>query len=214
MDGSIRRIFRFVALAVLLASAPVRAADAPNGIDGLRARVAADPQSIDARMELARAYLSLFDRSNDLACVALAESAAYHALEIDNRHVPGLNLMSRALAFEGRFTDVIVVQHWSIVVNIENAESWELLGDAFMEIGKYRNADSCYNQMAQLDDGFHSQVRLAARDFDIGDIEAAADRVSRVLAAAVSNRVRAAAATPSRTRVSAMCRSNRSRFFR
>ncbi len=173
-----------VAVAVLVASALAAGSETSAEIERLAESVEANPKSIDARMEIAAAYLSLFDRSGDLGHVVLAESAAYHALEIDNRHVPGLNLMSRALAFEGRFTDVLFVQNWSIVVDIENAQSWELLGDAFMELGKYRNADSSYNQMMQLDDGFHSRVRLAARDFDIGDVDSAAERLSQAISAA------------------------------
>lgn len=176
-----------VAFAVLFGSALAGGPDASVDIDRLAERVESDPKSIDARMELAAAYLSLFDRSGDLRHVVLAESAAYHALEIDNRHVPGLNLMSRALAFEGRFSDVLFVQNWSIVVDIENAESWELLGDAFMEIGKYRNADSSYNQMVQLDGGFHSAVRLSARGFDIGVVDSAAERLSRAIIAAAAD---------------------------
>ncbi len=177
-----RLILFMAALAVLIVSTYASGTDPQVEIERLSARVAADSQSIDARMDLAKAYLSLFDLSGDLDHVVLAESAAYHALKIDVRHVPGLTLMARALTFEGRFDDVLFVENWSITVDIENAESWGLLGSAFMELGKYRNVDSCYNQMVQLDEGFHSQVRLAAQSFVIGDIDSAAEWLSRSIA--------------------------------
>jgi tetratricopeptide (TPR) repeat protein len=117
----------------------------------------------------------------DLHRVVLAESCAYHALEIDSAYVPALNLMSRALSAEGRFEDVLYVQNWAIVCELRNPESWGILGDAFMDLGKYRDADSCYTRMAHVGGDLRSRMRMARWAFELGDPDSALAHMSEAI---------------------------------
>jgi tetratricopeptide (TPR) repeat protein len=118
-------------------------------------------------------YLRLAEDTGDLHQIERAESAVYHALLIDSTYTPSVNQLSKILSAQHRFEDVLYVQNWSIIQDLKNAESWGILGDAFMDLGKYRSADSCYHMMRTLDPGFHSLVRIARRTVIIGEYDEA-----------------------------------------
>ena len=157
---------------------PVRVAERPR----FGEKSAVDRGAVDSLTRAGEALLWRARQWGDLHRVVLAESAAYHALEIDSAYVPALNLMSLALSVEGRFEDVLYVQNWSIVCDLRNPESWGILGDAFMDLGKYRDADSCYTRMVHVDQGLHSRMRMARWAFDVGDPDEALARMREAIA--------------------------------
>jgi len=140
-----------------------------------------DPGAVDSLTRVGEALLWRALQWGDLHRVVLAESAAYHALEIDSAYVPALNLMSLALSAEGRLDDVLYVQNWSIVCDLRNPESWGILGDAFMDLGKYRDADSCYTRMIHVDQGLRSRMRMARWAFDVGEPDEALARMREAI---------------------------------
>jgi tetratricopeptide (TPR) repeat protein len=177
------RLFTCCVLAagVSLGGGAAKTADRAQVVEHSSIGEVASPSTIDSLIRLGDAQLWRARRSGDLRHVVLAESAAYHVLEIDSTNVPALNLMSLALSIERRFEDVLYVQNWSIVCDLRNPESWGILGDAFMELGKYRNADSCYTRMAHLDQGLRSRSKMARWAFDIGDTDVALARMKEAV---------------------------------
>ena len=142
---------------------------------------AGSPGVVDSLTRAGKDLLWHARQWGDLHRVVLAESAAYHALEIDSAYVPALNLMSLALSVEGRLEDVLFVQNWSIVCELRNPESWGILGDAFMDLGKYRDADSCYTRMYHVGQGLRSRMRMARWEFEVGDPDSALARMKEAI---------------------------------
>ncbi len=150
-------------------------------VERCRAEAAGDRDTMNAWTALSDVYLWLARDTGDLNQIEQAESAVYHALYVDSTYTPSLNQLSRVLSAQHRFQDVLVVQNWSIVLDLKNAQSWGILGDAFMDLGKYRNADSCYHMMLELDPGFHSLLRIARWMVDIGDFDEAVDHFTKAI---------------------------------
>jgi len=142
-------------------------------LERLRADAHKNPGSINPWLRLADAHLQLATMTNDLRETSLAESAIVHALGIDSTRFDALMQYSRIKTLQHRFRDVTRIQHKSIYQNVRSSNAWALLGDAFLALGKYRAADSCYHVMWELDVGFETRVRIANRELWFGDREKA-----------------------------------------
>jgi tetratricopeptide (TPR) repeat protein len=129
------------------------------------------PRSVEAWTSLSSAYLRRSYETDGLHQMALAESAAVRALEVDSLSIGALMQYSRVAAAQRRFEDVLPVQRQVLLREPRDALAWGILGDAFWDLGKYRSADSCYFVMYEMDPGFHSLFRVARREFDIGDFK-------------------------------------------
>ncbi|UCH85130.1 MAG: hypothetical protein JSW50_05425 [Candidatus Latescibacterota bacterium] len=132
-------------------------------------QTAENPKATEGWVRLSEAYLWLASDTGDLDQIANADSAVASALALAPVDVPALNQLSRVRSAQHRFEDVLHIQRESIYYGLMNAESWGIVGDAYMDLGRYRSADSCYYAMFELDPDFGSLMRVARRMFDIGD---------------------------------------------
>lgn len=147
--------------------------DAERAVRRFLEETAKNPQIVDGWVQLSDAYLWLAADSGDLAQIAQAESAVTTALALDPVDVHALNQASAVRSAQHRYEDILHIQRESIFYGHLNAESWGIAGDAYMDLGRYRSADSCYYTMFELEPDFGSLVRVARRMFDIGDFEEA-----------------------------------------
>lgn len=154
-----------------LAAHPL-ASDNERLVEAALEEATANPQSIEAWTRLSAAYLRVAVQEGRINETTTAEWAAARAVELDTLNAGALNQLSRVKMQQRRFADIIPLQNRALVGDKRNPDSWGLLGDAYMRMGGYREADSCYFLMYELNAGFGSLVRVAQagfmlRDFDV-----------------------------------------------
>uniref|UniRef100_A0A914WE84 Tetratricopeptide repeat domain 37 n=1 Tax=Plectus sambesii TaxID=2011161 RepID=A0A914WE84_9BILA len=88
------------------------------------------------------------------------------------------------LAAGGRAAEAVDVLQALVRVQADNADAWELLGDAYEARGAYESAVKCFERVVALrpDDCAYAKTRAAAIDVHVGDFEAAIDTCRAVLA--------------------------------
>ncbi|MCZ6766024.1 MAG: hypothetical protein O7D32_03745 [bacterium] len=168
----LRRLWAAVLTIVVLVGC-AQSGDTLSPIERLRAEAEKSPNSINPWLRLGEAHLQIARATNDLHQTSLAESAIVHALGIDSTRFEGLMQLSQIKTLQHRFRDVTRTQHKAIVQNLRSSDAWAILGDAFMALGKYRAADSCYHIMWELDAEFEARVRIANRELWFGEREKA-----------------------------------------
>ncbi|MEJ2720172.1 MAG: hypothetical protein P8181_03400 [bacterium] len=147
--------------------------DARLAVERCLEKTAEFPASLDAWLKLSEAYLTLAAVTGNPGRIASADSAVSIALALGPVDVEVLNQLSRVRSAQHRYEDILGIEHESIYYDVAKADSWGLAGDAYMDLGRYRSADSCYYKMYEMNPDSKSQMRLARRMFDLGDFDVA-----------------------------------------
>ncbi|MDH3215952.1 MAG: hypothetical protein OEN01_06615 [Candidatus Krumholzibacteria bacterium] len=132
-------------------------------------------------IEISEEYLEQYKDSDDVTLSSLAESAAQQALSGDST-APALIQLAKVTAIRCQFDEAVGLLTRAIRESPYQADAWGMLGDAFLESGKYRSADSCYQVMYRLDEGFASLRRIAREKTMFGSFEEAVEYLDRAIA--------------------------------
>lgn len=174
-------------LAVLRANAGVSADQAELGrlftglssgdtagfIRRLERSVARQPNDGDALAVLALAYLQRARENGDPAYYRLADTALHRASAAKGR-VPLIAEGEASLAnTRHRFRDGLRLARAAIRVDPESGSAYGALGDALLNLGRYRQAFKVYDRMALMAPGIASFTRVAAARELIGHPKAA-----------------------------------------
>jgi len=176
-----RFLIAIVVTVVLGHSTGPGAAGSARDIERLEAETIRYPDSIAAWVRLCEARVELGRAREDFHQYELAGSAIVNAWDLDTTDVATLLQLGVVQAKYKRFKKTLRYLDKAIVENLYNAEAWGMLGDAFMALGRYRAADSCFYIVWQLDQGFDTHVRLARRHIDMGTHEEALELVTKAV---------------------------------
>jgi tetratricopeptide (TPR) repeat protein len=167
----------------LVVPGPVAAGPSVDQLIRLAQRqIARTPSQAIGYYRLGDAYVQKARETGDMAYVALAETALRKSLAI----APRLGGASRHLAYvlylRHAFAEAAVEAQRAIELDPADAHAHGVLGDAYLETGRYAEARQAYTQMARLDAGLYSLSRLAGLRSLEGDPAGAIGDLERAIA--------------------------------
>lgn len=137
----------------------------------------------DARTyyRLGDAYIQKARQSGDVTYFNLAEQALRKSLEI----APQLAGASRHLAFvlysRHEFERAATQAEKATELDPKDSHAYGILGDAYLEVGKYQKAQEAYQKMIQIQGDLHSYSRLSGLKSLMGDAQGAIEDLDRAV---------------------------------
>ncbi|MGH7409399.1 MAG: tetratricopeptide repeat protein [Candidatus Methylomirabilales bacterium] len=139
--------------------------------------------SRDARAyyRLGDAYIQKARESGDVTYFDLAEQALRKALEISPRYSDALRHLAFALYSRHDFAGAAREAGTAIDLNPGDSHAYGILGDAYLEVGKYAEAGQTYQKMLQLRGDLYSYSRRSGLRSLRGDAEGAIEDLKRAI---------------------------------
>ncbi|TMA08031.1 MAG: tetratricopeptide repeat protein [Deltaproteobacteria bacterium] len=124
----------------------------------------------------ARAYFGLGDalirkarESGDPAYFNRAEEVLKRSLEISPRNADVMRHLAYVFYSRHEFGQAATYANKAIEIDSTNADAYGILGDAFLEVGRYDKAEEAYQKMMELEQNLYSYGRLAGLKSIHGD---------------------------------------------
>jgi tetratricopeptide (TPR) repeat protein len=160
-----------------------QSAGADQAIRRSRALVARNPYDARAYYGLGDAYIQKARERGDVTYFTLAEQALRKALELRPRYGDALRHLAFVLYSRHDFAGAATEAQKAIELNPADGHGYGILGDAYLEIGKYDEAESAYHRMIQRDRSLYSLGRLAGLKSVRGDPQGAIQELERAIEA-------------------------------
>ncbi|MDX6438362.1 MAG: hypothetical protein QOF45_945 [Gaiellaceae bacterium] len=166
----------------------LRAGFAPGDTQALilrfQADVAARPANAHSAALLGLAYAQRARETGDTAYVARADRALRRAVRLEPQNLEALTGLGGVALTRHRFRDALALARRARAVAPEAAAPHGVLGDALLELGRYRAAFAAFDRMAALKPNTSSYARVSyARELR-GDVAGAIDAMELALDAA------------------------------
>jgi len=158
---------------------------ADSAIRFLEDRVKKDPGDFTAQNMLASRYLDLFRSTGEDEWLAKARRASETSVNAVPAEVntAGLVALGRVQLASHEFTLARDTAKRLLEIGPTKAAGFAILGDAFLELGDYREAADAYQEVARLDEGgIDSETRLARLAIVRGNLDAARGHFTAALA--------------------------------
>jgi tetratricopeptide (TPR) repeat protein len=140
---------------------------------------------LDARSyyRLGDAYVQKARESADFSYFALAERALRQALELDPRQAGARRHLAYVLYSRHEFAGAAAEAAEAIVLDPTDSHAYGILGDAYLEMGEYEQAELVYRRMTARAEDLYSLCRLAGLKSFRGDPRGAMDDLERAIRA-------------------------------
>jgi tetratricopeptide (TPR) repeat protein len=164
--------------ALVLAQEPT-----PDGAIGLYQRMLRrNPRDGRAYFRLGDAYVQKARASGDAAYFERAEEALQRALAIEPQYADAARHLAFVLYSRHDFAGAAREAQRALAINERDAHAWGVLGDAFLEVGRYDEAKRAYERMLALSEDLHALGRRAGLRSVLGDPKGAIDDLTRAIA--------------------------------
>jgi len=130
---------------------------------------------------LGDAYANKARESGDLTYFTLAEQALRKALELAPRFSQALRHLAYVLYSRHAFQEAIEYATQAIALDANDGHAYGVLGDAYLEIGKYAQAQEAYQHMIQRRDDLYAYSRLSGLKSVQGDPQGAIADLQRAI---------------------------------
>jgi tetratricopeptide (TPR) repeat protein len=190
MGGFAMHTRRFLALtivAVILALWPLPppAWAQSTAIDQtiLRAQRLLQRNSHDASIyyRLGDAYIQKARETGDIAYIDLAEKSLQTCLQIAPEHSGAARHLAYAMYMRHGFDEAARQAQKAITLDPTDSHAYGILGDAYLEVGKYAAAAQTYQRMLQLQEDLYAYSRLAGLKSLQGDTAGAIADLERAI---------------------------------
>ncbi len=137
----------------------------------------------DARTyyRLGDTYIQKARGSGDVIYFDLAEQALRKALEIHPQYSDALRHLAFALYSRHDFAGAAREAGKATNLNPADSHAYGILGDAYLEVGKYDQAQETYHKMIQLRSDLYSYSRRSGLKSLLGDAEGAIEDLKRAI---------------------------------
>src|SRR5262245_46671691 len=149
-------------------------------------RLHARPKDPDVYAEMAAAYMEKARETSDGAFYGRAEAACQKSLELSPNNYPALRLLSWVYSGQHRFQDALVAARRALERDPKDPLNYGTLGDALLELGRYREGAEAIQKMADLRPDVSSYTRAAYVRELFGDMEGAIEIMGMAVRAASS----------------------------
>lgn len=110
---------------------------------------------------LGDAYIQKARHTGDAATYAAAEQALRKALEFAPQFAPALRHLAYTFHARHAFREAAAAAAQAIALEPQDSHTYGILGDAYVELGSYAQAQDAYTQMLQLREDLYALSRLA-----------------------------------------------------
>lgn len=150
-------------------------------------QVARKPYDAVAYYRLGDAYIEKARESGDVSYFSLAERALRKGLEIHPRYSDAWRHLAFALYSRHDFAGAAAEARKAIDLNPADSHAYGILGDAYLEVGKYAQARDAYDRMIQIQESLYSYSRLSGLKSLMGDPKGAIEALERAIQAGKAN---------------------------
>jgi tetratricopeptide (TPR) repeat protein len=141
--------------------AAAASADSERAIAQAKLKIRRKPGSAQPYYELGDAYIIKARESGDLSYLDLAEQALNKSLSLDPTQTGVLRHLAHVFATRHDFPAAAAQAQKAIDLDPKDADAHGVLGDAYLELGKYDEAQQAYRTMISLQDTLSSYSRMS-----------------------------------------------------
>jgi tetratricopeptide (TPR) repeat protein len=120
-----------------------------------------NPLDTTAYYRLGDAYIQKTRETGDITYLNLAEQALRKAIDIAPRHSGAARHLAYALYTRHAFEEAAIQAAKAVELDPSDSHAYGILGDAYLEVGKYAEAQQAYERMIQLRGDLYSYSRLS-----------------------------------------------------
>jgi len=128
-----------------------------------------------AYYRLGDAYIQKARENGDVKYFILAEQALRKSLDIAPRFSEASRHLAYVLYSRHAFEDAAAQASKTIDLNPADSHAYGILGDAYLEVGKYREAEEAYHKMVQIQGNLYSYSRRSGMKSIQGDVAGAVE---------------------------------------
>lgn len=139
----------------------------------------------DARtyFRLGDAYVQKARETGDITYVDLAEKALRKCLEIAPDHSGAVRHLAYALYTRHAFEEAAIQAAKAVELDPRDSHAYGILGDAYLEVGKYEQAQEAHQRMMHIQGDLYSYSRLSGLKTLRGDPHGAIEDLERAIQA-------------------------------
>jgi tetratricopeptide (TPR) repeat protein len=130
---------------------------------------------------LGDAYTQKARETGDIVYIDLAERALQKCLEIAPEHSGAARHLAYAMYMRHGFEQAITQAQKAVALDPADSHAYGILGDAYLEVGKYEPAAHAYQRMIQLQEDLYSYSRLSGLKSLQGDTAGAIADLKRAI---------------------------------
>jgi|ERR1043165_3271925 tetratricopeptide (TPR) repeat protein len=161
-------------VALFLSGARVAATEDANPTDleisYWERRLEKDSADYVAPQKLGEAYTQKSRETGDFSYLSKAEVVLKKSLAIKPKYTPAMNSLAYVCCMQHRFTEAITLCEQTLKLAADDAFSFGILGDAWMEKGDLEKCEANYVKAMELAPGMFSYARWANLQFMRGSI--------------------------------------------
>ncbi len=145
------------------------------------------PGDARAYYRLGDAYIQKARETGDVTYINLSEQALRKSLEIHPRYSDAIRHLAFVLYSRHDFEGAAMEAEKAIDLNPTGSHAYGVLGDAFLEVGKYDQAEEAYKKMIQLQGDLYSHSRISGLKSLRGDTKGAIEELERAIQSGKAN---------------------------
>jgi len=139
------------------------------------------PRNAKTYYLLGDAYIQKARESADATYFTLAEQALRKALELTPHYSQALRHLAYALYSRHAFQEATEYATQAIALDPHDRHAYGVLGDAYLEIGRYAQAQEMYQRMLHLDADLYTYSRLAGMKSLLGEPQGAIAELEKAI---------------------------------
>lgn len=152
-----------------------------NIIKSYLARIKLDPYSYSSYTKLGEAYIQKARETGDTAYYDKAEEALKKALELYPDSYATIVFLGQVSSSKHDFQSALYYAEKAVKLKPEDSYAYGILGDAYIELGEYDEAERAYEKMLSLSPDFYSCSRLSYIKELRGDTEGAVQTMQKAI---------------------------------
>ena len=183
MDRKLRRIIVTIAALVVLSPPAVTAepSAADNHVAYYERLLRRNPSDARTYYRLGDAFIRKARETGDLVYLMRAETALQKSLALTPRNAGALRHLAYVLYLRHDFTAAATYATEAIALDPHDGDAYGVLGDAYLETGRYDHAETAYRSMMAEGADLYSFARVAGLKSLRGDARGAIADLQRAL---------------------------------
>jgi len=166
------------------ASVQTAPGDTPALVTRLQATIRLNPSDVRALDSLGLAYQQRARETGDPTYYTKSDEALHRALAIAPRDLLATSGLGSLALSRHRFREALVLGRRAHAISPTTARNYGVIGDALVELGRYRAAFKTLDTMASLQPGLSSYARISHARQLLGDVPGAIDAMKLAVDAA------------------------------
>ncbi len=166
------------------ASVQTAPGDTPALVTRLQATIRLNPNDVRALDSLGLAYQQRARETGDPTYYTKSDEALHRALAIAPRDLLATSGLGSLALSRHRFREALVLGRRAHAISPTTARNYGVIGDALVELGRYRAAFKTLDTMASLQPGLSSYARISHARQLLGDVPGAIDAMKLAVDAA------------------------------